>query len=59
MLKHLEVKLTQAYRNLQYDEAEIPTLVANDLSEYTSGQGGYAEGGRIGYADGSEDMFYL
>jgi hypothetical protein len=52
----LRSKLTQAYRNLAYDEAEIPTLVANDLSEYTSGQGGYAEGGRIGYADGSEDM---
>ena len=52
----LRSKLTQAYRNLKYDEAEIPTLVANDLSEYTSGQGGYAEGGRIGYADGSEDM---
>jgi hypothetical protein len=52
----LRSKLTQAYRNLAYDETEIPTLVANDLSEYTSGQGGYAEGGRIGYADGSEDM---
>jgi hypothetical protein len=52
----LRSKLTKAYTDLQYDPAEIPTLVANDLSEYTSGQGGYAEGGRIGYADGSEDM---
>ena len=49
----LRSKLTQAYRNLRYDEAEIPGLVANDLSEYTSGQGGYAEGGRIGYGDGT------
>ena len=52
----LESKLTKAYTDLQYDPAKIPDLVANDLSEYTSGQGGYAEGGRIGYADGSEDM---
>ena len=52
----LRSKLTKAYTDLQYDPAEIPTLVANDLSEYTSGQGGYAEGGRIGYANGSEDM---
>ena len=52
----LRSKLTKAYTDLQYDPAEIPDLVANDLSEYTSGQGGYAEGGRIGYAEGSEDM---
>ena len=52
----LRSKLTKAYTDLQYDPAKIPDLVANDLSEYTSGQGGYAEGGRIGYADGSEDM---
>jgi hypothetical protein len=49
----LRSKLTKAYTDLQYDPAEIPTLVANDLSEYTSGQGGYAEGGRIGYGDGT------
>ena len=55
-IEALRSKLTKAYTDLQYDPAEIPDLVANDLSEYTSGQGGYAEGGRIGYADGSEDM---
>jgi hypothetical protein len=49
----LRSKLTKAYTDLQYDPAEIPDLVANDLSEYTSGQGGYAEGGRIGYGDGT------
>ena len=48
----LRSKLTQAYQNLGYDEAEIPALVANDMSEYTAGAGGYAEGGRIGYAKG-------
>jgi len=53
----LRGKLTTAYQNLGYDESEIPALVDNDLSEYTSGAGGYAEGGRIGYASGSEDKF--
>ena len=55
-IEALRSKLTKAYTDLQYDPAKIPDLVANDLSEYTSGQGGYADGGRIGYADGSEDM---
>ena len=50
----LESKLTQAYQNLGYDEAEIPGLVANDMSEYTAGAGGYAEGGRIGFGGGSD-----
>jgi len=49
----LRSKLTTAYQNLGYDESEIPALVDNDLSEYTSGAGGYAEGGRIGYNDGT------
>ena len=49
----LRSKLTTAYQNLGYDESEIPTLVDNDLSEYTSGAGGYAEGGRIGYNKGT------
>jgi len=53
----LRSKLTTAYQNLGYDESEIPALVDNDLSEYTSGAGGYADGGRIGYAGGSEDKF--
>jgi len=53
-VESLKGKLTQAYRNLGYKEEEIPTLVANDVSEYTSGQGGYATGGRVQYSDGSE-----
>jgi len=54
----LESKLTKAYTDLQYDPAEIPGLVANDLSEYTQDMNrtGAMYGGRIGYADGSEDM---
>ena len=50
----LKSKLTQAYQNLGYDEAEIPNLVANDMSEYTKDtfRGVMAEGGRIGYAKG-------
>ncbi len=55
----LRGKLTTAYQNLGYDESEIPALVENDLSEYTSGAGGYAEGGRIGYSDGTEFEEYL
>jgi hypothetical protein len=53
----LRAKLTQAYRNLRYPEEQIPGLVENDLAEYTMGAGGYAEGGRIGYAlgDRAED----
>ena len=54
-LTALKGKLTQAYQNLGYDEAEIPGLVANDVSEYTSGMGGYAEGGRVKYAMGSPE----
>jgi hypothetical protein len=49
----LRAKLTQAYRNLRYSEDQIPGLVENDLAEYTMGAGGYANGGRIGYADGT------
>jgi len=52
----LRSKLTTAYQNLGYDESEIPALVENDLSEYTSGAGGYAEGGRIGYAMGTDQI---
>ena len=53
-IEALRGKLTTAYQNLGYDESEIPALVDNDLSEYTSGAGGYAEGGRIGYNDGTD-----
>jgi len=53
-IEALRGKLTTAYQNLGYKESEIPALVDNDLSEYTSGAGGYAEGGRIGYNDGTD-----
>ena len=53
----LRSKLTTAYQNLGYDESEIPALVDNDLSEYTSGAGGYAEGGRIGFNKGGSEAF--
>jgi hypothetical protein len=51
----LRAKLTQAYRNLRYSEDQIPGLVENDLAEYTMGAGGYANGGRIGYAFGNPE----
>ena len=53
----LRGKLTTAYQNLGYDESEIPALVDNDLSEYTSGAGGYADGGRIGFNKGGSEAF--
>ena len=55
----LRAKLTQAYRNLRYPEDQIPGLVENDLAEYTMGAGGYANGGRIGFAGGTEFEEYL
>jgi len=50
----LESRLTKAYQDLNYDPAEIPNLVANDMAEYTKdmSRGVMAEGGRIGYARG-------
>ncbi len=56
--------LSSYYENLGYKEEEIPAMVDRDTAEYSSSQGGYANGGRIGamyggrmkYADGSEDM---
>jgi hypothetical protein len=57
-IEALRSKLTQAYRNLKYDEAEIPTLVANDLSEYTQDMNrtGAMYGGRMGYQEGATEM---
>jgi len=50
----LRSKLTTAYQNLGYDESEIPALVENDVSEYTKDMArGMANGGRIGYNDGT------
>ena len=51
----LRTRLTKAYKELRYPEEQIPALVEADLAEYTSGAGGYAEGGRIGYAFGSPE----
>jgi hypothetical protein len=48
--------LTKGARNLGYSESEIPALVEENVAEYTSGAGGYAEGGRIGYASGSPEQ---
>ena len=56
--------LSSYYENLGYKEEEIPGMVDRDTAEYSSAQGGYANGGRIGamyggrmkYAEGSEDM---
>jgi hypothetical protein len=43
--------LTSGYENLGYSAEEIPALVEKDVSEYSS-IGGYANGGRIGFANG-------
>jgi len=51
----LKTRLEKAYRELRYPEEEIPALVEADLAEYTSGAGGYANGGRIGFNSGSDD----
>jgi len=51
----LRIRLEKAYRELGYDESEIPALVEADLAEYTQGAGGYANGGRIGYAFGTPE----
>jgi len=45
--------------NSEEYEAQVRDFVATNTSEYTAGQGGYAEGGRIGYAVGSDDEFPL
>ena len=56
----LKSYLTQGYRNLKSfikedgseDVEALEAQVNKDVSEYTAGAGGYAEGGRIGFADG-------
>jgi len=47
--------LDKGYRNLGYKEDEIPALVEEGVAEYTSAQGGYAEGGRVKFSNGSDD----
>ncbi len=54
----LETKLRQAYENqrlFENDPQGLETQIASDLSEYTSGQGAYAAGGRVGYAFGTDN----
>ena len=54
----LRIKLADAYKNQRTfadaddEDSAIAAQVQSDLSEYTSGAGGYANGGRIGYAFG-------
>ena len=55
----LRTRLTKAYKELRYPEEQIPALVEADLAEYTSGAGGYAEGGRIGYSGGTDFQKWL
>ena len=60
----LRTKLINAYKNqrtfadTENEDAAIAAQVESDLSEYTSGAGGYAEGGRIGYSDGNPEPEY-
>ena len=44
--------LFENYKNLGYTDQQAQELTDKDTAEYTSGMGGYAEGGRIGYARG-------
>ena len=52
----LKKYLASYYENLGYSADEIAENVARDTAEYTSGAGGYADGGRIGYQDGTPEM---
>ena len=45
--------LASYYSNLGYSADQIATNVERDTAEYTSGSGGYAVGGRVGYGIGS------
>ena len=59
----LRTKLTQAYKlqrtfsDAPDEDAAIAAQVEADLSEYTSGAGGYANGGRIGFQQGGNFDF--
>src|SRR5210317_1624794 len=59
----LRAKLTQAYKlqrtfsDAPDEDAAIAAQVEADLSEYTSGAGGYANGGRIGFQQGGNFNF--
>ena len=45
--------LASYYSNLGYSADQIATNVERDTAEYTSGSGGYAVGGRVGYGLGN------
>ena len=51
--------LSSYYQNLGYSADQIAENVARDTSEYTSGQGGYAMGGRVNYQDGTSKNVIL
>ena len=54
-VESLKKYLRSSYINLGYDPERdnIDALVERDVSEYTSGAGGYATGGRVKYQQGS------
>src|SRR6056300_474901 len=47
--------LFEGYKNLGYTDDQAQELTEKDTAEYTSGQGGYATGGRVQYGNGSDD----
>jgi hypothetical protein len=51
--------LSNGFKDLGYSDEEIPALVEQNVSEYTSSQGGYAVGGRVGLKDGTDFENYL
>jgi hypothetical protein len=51
--------LASYYSNLGYSADQIATNVERDTAEYSSSQGGYANGGRIGYSGGTDFENYL
>jgi hypothetical protein len=47
--------LFSGYKNLGYTDDQAQELTNKDVAEYTSGQGGYATGGRVQYAMGTPE----